>query len=76
MRTSVRIWWAPLEPVLLRTFLAICDAGSSGRLVELQLFGPSYPDNRAGLDETLTDVSWAPDPANEATWPQVSDWAK
>ena len=45
-------------------------------LVELQLSGPSYPDNRAGLDKTLADVSWAPDPANEATWPQVSDWAK
>jgi hypothetical protein len=47
-----------------------------GMLVEFQLTGPSYPTGRAGLDKVLTDLSWAPDPANETTWPPVTDWAK
>ena len=28
------------------------------------------------LKRVLADVTWAPDPANEATWPAVTDWTK
>jgi len=44
--------------------------------VEFQLTGPSYPDQRSGLERVLAGVSWAREPGNEATWPAVSDWAK
>jgi hypothetical protein len=32
-------------------------------------------DPPTSLKDILADVAWAPDPANEATWPAVSDWA-
>jgi hypothetical protein len=44
--------------------------------VAFQLTGPSYPDQRSGLERVLAGVSWAPEPGNAATWPAVSDWAK
>jgi hypothetical protein len=33
-------------------------------------------DNRAVREQILRGVTWAPDPANAATWPPVSDWVK
>ena len=51
VRTSARIWWAPLEPVLLRTFLAICDAGS---------FTASRPILAAGALKHAFDVCYYP----------------
>ncbi len=47
-----------------------------GTHVEFGLYGPSYPDNRAALEQILADVAWAPNPADEATWQPVGDWAK
>ena len=47
-----------------------------GTHVEFELSGPSYPDRRAGFEKILAGVSWAADPANDDTWPAVTDWAK
>ena len=35
---------------------------------------PPQPPTR--LKSILATLEWAPDPANEATWPPVADWAK
>ena len=55
-----------------------------GVYVEFNLISPRTPERtpqtddagRTQLDEVLNSVSWAPDPANEASWPVISDWAK
>jgi hypothetical protein len=51
--------------------LAVFDCG---------LPGPHYagtpPEAPTSLKSILAGIEWAPDPANEATWRPVSDWAK
>ncbi|MDT5019240.1 MAG: hypothetical protein QOD39_5400 [Mycobacterium sp.] len=57
------------------TFEAVVQV-APGMHVEFGLSGPSFPDNGAGFEKILADVSWARDPAYETTWPPVSDWVK
>ncbi|MDT5207954.1 MAG: hypothetical protein QOF67_369 [Mycobacterium sp.] len=42
--------------------------------------GPHYagtpPEAPTSLKGILAGIEWAPDPANEATWPPVTDWTK
>jgi hypothetical protein len=45
-------------------------------VVKFQLGKPGDVDPAADLKEILANVAWAPDPANEATWPTVSEWTK
>lgn len=45
-------------------------------IVKFQLDRPGAAKPIANLKEILANVTWAPDPGNEATWPAVTDWAK
>jgi hypothetical protein len=44
--------------------------------VEFELSRATYPDQRAGFEEVLAGVGWAPVPVDEATRRAVSDWTK
>jgi hypothetical protein len=54
-----------------------------GVYVEFNLISPRTPERtqetddaaRTQFDEVLNSVTWAPDLANEASWPMISDWA-
>jgi hypothetical protein len=45
-----------------------------GMLVVFEIGRAGPAEATTSLKDILAGVSWAPDPANEATWPAVSDW--
>jgi hypothetical protein len=45
-----------------------------GMLVVFDLDGPYPNPPTTSLEHLLADVAWAPDPANESSWPAVGDW--